>query len=559
VTKPKQQEHYQAKSADLTNWIYGIIGEPELWQKKTVDQLTKLLDQYKSLETDGSMLEFELGKQILDRLQGTNELVNALEMFLQNSRLGIIIIDEQYQIISSNSIAQSLANHITEPETSSVNGSVQKLLGSQADTSTSILDVSDQFKALGDERIYLHISSSKKFDLSASERIYKLLILPKNEGVIKLSPEIAKQYELTHKEAEILEMVVQGANTKEISAAKFVSLNTVKSHIKSLYHKTNTHSQAELINLVLSDEIEKLNSFLNIQYPVEKSRLSQTPTEFIKIAGSKELAYCDYGSKDGRPLVVLHNNYASRLNVPHDYAKYCEQHNRRVIIPDRPGYGQTLSDEDYPSNWNSYLHELVTQLQLEEYDLLANCLAAPLAFDYYRDKKVINKPQRIILTSPIFLSQSNHINYLDNVLIACARLIGHSPSIAREAFQLWLRSMAIDINVNPIHDVDNSLGEQEQRYREDNEFKQTIVHNFQQCTHQNGTGSAADLINCLTLKDDYLSKIDIPVDLWIGDRDELVSVEGVKKMFASLPNANINIKEGYSKHIYYTLFGDIIS
>lgn len=547
-----------ARSADLTSWIYGIIGEPERWQKKTVGQLIALLDDYKSLESNDSLLEFELGKQIIDRIQGTKQLVGALETFLQNSRLGIIIVNEQYQVISANQPAQEISTNIADSTSKLLKPQIAHLLQTHSGRANELIDVSETFESCSNRSVYLHISLSKKFDSSASETIFKFLIIPESQSEISLDPEISKQYGLTKKQTETLEMMVQGANTKEISESKFVSLNTVKTHFKSIYQKTNTHSQAELIKLVLNDEIEQLNSFLNIQYPVTQSRLSQTETHYIKV-GSNTLAYCDYGEKDARPLVVLHNNYASRLNVPHDVLAYCEQHNRRIIIPDRPGYGYTPSDEDYPSNWNNYLQELILALGIEEFDLLANCLAAPLAFDFYRDKKVKRKPARIILTSPIFLSKSSHIQSLDHVLIACSRLIGHSPSIAREAFQLWLRSMSIDINTNPIHDLEASLAEKEREHLDDHEFKQTIIHNFRQCTYQNGVGSAADLINCLTLKDNILSQIDIPVDLYIGDQDDLVSIDGVQQMFEDLPQGRIHIREGYSKHIYYTLFGEIIS
>jgi len=505
------------------------------------------------------MLEFELGNQIIERLQGTSQLVVALETFLQNSRFGIIIVNENGEVVSTNNNAQDLADQIVQTNSKQLIPSLATLLRNNKETTNSAVNISDACKSFTEKKVYLHTTLSKKFDSSANEKIYKLIVVPNDNSKITIDSAIQEQYGLTKKESETLALLVQGATNKEISEAKFVSLNTVKSHIKSIHQKTGKRSQAELMNLILGDEIEKLNSFLNVQYPVDRFKLSQSAAHRIKTCKNKTLYYCDYGDPNDRPMVILHNNYASRLNVPYDYELHCKQHKRRIIVPDRPGYGHTPADPDYPHNWNHYLESLIKELEIEDFDLLANCLAAPLAFDFYRDKETTTKPSKIILTSPIFLSNSNHFQTIDTVLMACARLISHSPSIAREAFQLWLRSMSIDINTNPIHDLETSLGVNERDFLDNKEFKQTIIHNFQQCTRQNGIGSAADLINCLTLKDNILNEIDIPVDLWIGDCDELVSVEGVQQMFSALPNANINIREGYSKHIYYTLFGDIIA
>jgi LuxR family maltose regulon positive regulatory protein len=54
--------------------------------------------------------------------------------------------------------------------------------------------------------------------------------------------------ELTDRELSILRMLPGSANQREIGAALFLSINTVKGYVKSLYRKLNVTSRQEAVN-----------------------------------------------------------------------------------------------------------------------------------------------------------------------------------------------------------------------------------------------------------------------------------------------------------------------
>lgn len=54
---------------------------------------------------------------------------------------------------------------------------------------------------------------------------------------------------LTRRETEILEQIATGKSRKRIAQELFIDLETVKSHIKNIYHKLNVHSKADAIKL----------------------------------------------------------------------------------------------------------------------------------------------------------------------------------------------------------------------------------------------------------------------------------------------------------------------
>lgn len=57
-------------------------------------------------------------------------------------------------------------------------------------------------------------------------------------------------YSLTTKESQLAESLLNGHTLEEYCADKHVSLNTVRSQLKSIYRKTDTSRQAELIRLL---------------------------------------------------------------------------------------------------------------------------------------------------------------------------------------------------------------------------------------------------------------------------------------------------------------------
>jgi len=56
---------------------------------------------------------------------------------------------------------------------------------------------------------------------------------------------------LSVREGEVVAMIIQGKTYKAIGEALFVSENTIKSHVKSIYSKAGVTSKAELISLLL--------------------------------------------------------------------------------------------------------------------------------------------------------------------------------------------------------------------------------------------------------------------------------------------------------------------
>jgi DNA-binding CsgD family transcriptional regulator len=74
-----------------------------------------------------------------------------------------------------------------------------------------------------------------------------------NHILAQICSDMTDQYALSRREGEILLYVLQGRSAAYIAEQQFVSINTVKTHIKRIYEKTGVHSKQELLDIALMD------------------------------------------------------------------------------------------------------------------------------------------------------------------------------------------------------------------------------------------------------------------------------------------------------------------
>ena len=86
-------------------------------------------------------------------------------------------------------------------------------------------------------------------------------------GGAPMSPGIAKmviqsmhkvkqdQYTLTKREIEILDLLTKGNSLKMMASTLFVSVETIRSHLKKIYEKLQVHSQAEAVSKAFNERL----------------------------------------------------------------------------------------------------------------------------------------------------------------------------------------------------------------------------------------------------------------------------------------------------------------
>ncbi len=75
------------------------------------------------------------------------------------------------------------------------------------------------------------------------------------EAFRKLIPDRSGPNVLTKREEEILQEIIQGNSYKSIADHLFLSVHTVRFHIRSIYEKLHVHSKSEAVAKALKDRI----------------------------------------------------------------------------------------------------------------------------------------------------------------------------------------------------------------------------------------------------------------------------------------------------------------
>ena len=102
--------------------------------------------------------------------------------------------------------------------------------------SISLLDINSIFKDFSNNKIAINSNTERK-----------TFVVLKNVDLA----EQEKYKWLSKREKEVLSELFSGKRYKQIADSLFISVNTVKFHIKSIYQKFNIHSQSEAISLAV--------------------------------------------------------------------------------------------------------------------------------------------------------------------------------------------------------------------------------------------------------------------------------------------------------------------
>lgn len=103
------------------------------------------------------------------------------------------------------------------------------------------------FEAINLFVLYRHIRLDYYLSLVAVIFLITGILISKQHSVtpVPMEQEQVKDYQLTSKETEVLELIVQGKANKEIAALLFVEISTVKTHINNIYNKLSVTNRKE--------------------------------------------------------------------------------------------------------------------------------------------------------------------------------------------------------------------------------------------------------------------------------------------------------------------------
>ncbi len=147
-------------------------------------------------------------------------------------------------------------------------------------------------------------------------------------------------FSLTGSEVEVVRGVTLGQPLRDIATARGRSVETVRTQVRSILAKTETHSQSELVRVVLGlmDVAYVASDGAAVQ--ARQGGLSAVVMQEMRLADGRRLAWIEFGDPAGAPLLYMHLDFGL-IRWPAGAEQAAKARGIRVIVPVRAGYGRS--------------------------------------------------------------------------------------------------------------------------------------------------------------------------------------------------------------------------
>lgn len=164
-------------------------------------------------------------------------------VLLDSAGIGAVCLDKNMQVISYNKNAASFlrrAFNACDIQTGCEH--LLKLMMQNGKKSTEV------FSSLMLEYMQHSVTLEALDGQTRKDRHYAITIRPLAQGCLDAPQDILMQYGLTEREWEVACMILRGKSYQETADALYISINTVRAHIRNLYKKTGISNQRMLAN-----------------------------------------------------------------------------------------------------------------------------------------------------------------------------------------------------------------------------------------------------------------------------------------------------------------------
>ena len=151
---------------------------------------------------------------------------------------------------------------------------------------------------------------------------------------------VQEAFGLTLAEVEIVRGIAMGLPLKDIAEGRGRSVETVRTQLRSILAKTETHSQSELVRVVLG-------LMDMVQIPTEGAApiphtgaLEDIPFRSLRLADGRRLEWIEFGAAEGVPCLYMHIDFGL-IRWPATAERVARSRGIRVIVPVRAGYGRS--------------------------------------------------------------------------------------------------------------------------------------------------------------------------------------------------------------------------
>lgn len=370
-----------------------------------------------------------------------------------------------------------------------------------------------------------------------------------------LTDTMREAFDLTLAEVEVVRSITEGQSPKEIAESRGRSLDTVRTQMRSILAKTETHSQSELVRvtIALMDVVEHAISRQGRGLKAA-SDLKDIPYRSVTLTDGRRLDYIEFGDPAGRACVYFPLDYGL-IRWPASAEAAAERRHLRVIVPIRAGFGHSSpmpAGINYTKSTADDAAQLLRQLGVEK--AVAITLGADLRFAM---KLALLKPGLLtgILGCAAMLpvqtaEQYDRMDKWHRFILANGRYAPRLlPFLVKAGY-----SMARRLGKDRFFTAVNAGSPADLRTFEIPEVRQAILSGSDVCLsdwHSSHEAFAREVIDSETNWSDLIQQCTIPVKLLQGDQDPQSPVQTIRELAAGFPKLDVQYLEGAGQLLFF--------
>lgn len=368
--------------------------------------------------------------------------------------------------------------------------------------------------------------------------------------ITDLAMALADEHGLTQSEAEVAAYLAQGASPDEIAEKKGTSINTVRTQIKSIFSKTGTRRQGELVSLVLNGPALWQRLFqIGDQGTRERLSAVEASGTVMRLADGRVLSYGDYGPRDGKPIIMFHHLLGSRAEKPEDEG-LLGRLGIRLIVPERPGVGLSTPAEDWRlPDCAEDIRQLADHLHLRRFSVMGLSAGGPFAAACaaFLGDRVTRLGLVASLMPTDELPKSMETGLLHRLVTGFAR---NWPSRAQTLLEFRYRKLLIDPD-EAIARFKLEGNRADVELFQDPAIEAIRLRSLKQAARLPASIFARELVTLSRPWGFRICEIGVPVMMWHGRHDNFFSPEHAEAMSRIIPDCKAVFGDDWGHFFLY--------
>jgi len=398
--------------------------------------------------------------------------------------------------------------------------------------------------------VWVAASSSIHASLQAGETLAAVFIhSPKYQRQVPLAA-FAEKYQLSPAETRLAKTMLNGCHTLNDAAAHLgVSKHTVRAQMKTIFSKTGTGSQIELMKKMLTDP----SAFITAHASQTVRKQGDVEPLSMCLCDGRRLSWHEFGDPKGKPVMVFHS-----LTGMHPDYSIATSMRVRLIVPERPGsHGSDPLPGRNFMDWPDDVQQLADYLQLDTFSLLGYSAGTPYVLACA--ECIPERIERISLVGCMAPVRSlDDLNGMIPLNHTAMRLAHRSPKLLAEFMSVFLNDLEQDSSsyfdlvaeYQPSSDIS---------VLDDADVKRHLLASLQDAARENFQLLCDEITLCASDWPINISQYQGSVTIWHGQADPLVPISMAQRIVAILDKPNVHFIENEGNYLIYGRWREILS